>query len=112
MADVESSREAAAVDRLFHALGDKTRRTLLDLLVEQPRSVSQLAAALGVTLTAVGQHLEILEAARLVRTEKLGRVRTCRLDPEGLDALEQWIRAHRTEMEKSLDRLGELLGES
>ena len=99
------------LDELFHALGDKTRRTLLDLLVEQPRSVSQLAAALGVTLTAVGQHLEILEAAGLVRTEKLGRVRTCRLDPAGLDALEGWIRAHRTETEKSLDRLGELLGE-
>ncbi|MFP5235815.1 MAG: ArsR/SmtB family transcription factor [Acidobacteriota bacterium] len=103
--------EAANLDGLFHALGDKTRRTLLDLVVEQPRSVSQLAAALGVTLTAVGQHLEILEAAGLVRTEKLGRVRTCRLDPAGLDALEAWIGAHRTEMEKGLDRLGELLGE-
>lgn len=99
------------LDGVFHALGDRTRRTLLDLLVEQPRSVSQLAAALGVTLTAVGQHLEILEAARLVRTEKLGRVRTCRLDPAGLDALEEWIRGHRTELEKSLDRLGKLLGE-
>lgn len=113
MADHDSSREAAAVnlDQLFHALGDRTRRSLLDLLVEQPRSVSQLAAALGVTLTAVGQHLEILGEARLVRTEKLGRVRTCRLDSAGLDALQQWIGAHRTEMEKTLDRLAHLLGE-
>lgn len=112
MPDHDTSREVAAVnlDQLFHALGDRTRRSLLDLLVEQPRTVSQLAAALGVTLTAVGQHLEILEAARLVRTEKLGRVRTCQLDPAGLDALQQWIGAHRTEMEKGLDRLSQLLG--
>src|SRR5579884_112838 len=82
------------VDRLFQALGDKTRRTILDLLVEQPRSVSQLAAALGVTLTAIGQHLEILEACGLVRTEKLGRVRSCSLNSAGFDVLEEWVREH------------------
>lgn len=98
-------------DRLFHALGDPTRRTILDALVERPHSVSRLAEPLGVTLTAVMQHLEILEEAGLVRTEKLGRVRTCRLEPAGFYALEQWIRDHRTAWERKLDKLGQLLAE-
>ena len=98
-------------DRLFHALGDPTRRAILDRLVGGPASVSALAEPLGVTLTAVAQHLQILEEARLVHTEKLGRVRTCRLEPAGFDALEQWIRDHRTAWERKLDRLGRLLAE-
>jgi DNA-binding transcriptional ArsR family regulator len=98
-------------DRLFHALGDPTRRAILDALVERPMSVSKLAEPLGVTLTAVMQHLQILENACLVRTEKLGRVRTCRLEPAGFRALEQWIRDHRTSWERKLDRLGEILDE-
>jgi DNA-binding transcriptional ArsR family regulator len=98
-------------DRLFHALGDPTRRDLLDRLVQRPMSVSQLAEPLAVTLTAVMQHLEILEEARLVHTEKLGRVRTCRIEPKGFQALEQWIRNHRTAWEQKLDRLGELLAD-
>ncbi len=95
--------------QLFHALGDGTRRAMLDMLVDAPRSVSQLADALGVTLTAVGQHLQILEQCRLVRTEKVGRVRSCSLQPGGFDALEQWVREHRTAWERRLDRLGDLL---
>jgi len=98
-------------DRLFHALGDPTRRDLLDRLVQRPMSVSQLAEPLAVTLTAVMQHLEILEEARLVHTEKLGRVRSCRIEPKGFQALEQWIRNHRTAWEQKLDRLGELLAD-
>ena len=98
-------------DRLFHALGDPTRRAILDALVERPISVSKLAEPLGVTLTAVMQHLQILENACLVRTEKLGRVRTCQLEPAGFHALEQWIRDHRTSWERKLDRLGEILGD-
>jgi len=98
-------------DRLFHALGDATRRVILDRLVERPMSVSQLAEPLGITLTAVAQHLQILEEARLVQTEKLGRVRTCRIDNAGFRALEQWIRDHRTAWERKLDRLGKLLDE-
>jgi DNA-binding transcriptional ArsR family regulator len=98
-------------DRLFHALGDPTRRAILDALVERPMSVSKLAEPLGVTLTAVMQHLQILENACLVRTEKLGRVRTCHLEPAGFRALEQWIRDHRTSWERKLDRLGEILGD-
>jgi DNA-binding transcriptional ArsR family regulator len=98
-------------DRLFHALGDPTRRAILDRLVERPMSVSQLAEPLGVTLTAVTQHLQILEEVSLVHTEKLGRVRTCRLDAAGFRALEQWIRDHRTAWERRLDRLGQFLAE-
>jgi DNA-binding transcriptional ArsR family regulator len=71
--------------------------------------VSQLAGPLGITLTAVGQHLEILEESGLVTTEKAGRVRTCRMASAGLDALEGWVRAHRTEWERNMDQLGELL---
>jgi DNA-binding transcriptional ArsR family regulator len=99
------------VDQLFHALGDPTRRAILDRLVDRPQSVSRLAEPLGITLTAVGQHLQILEDAGLLCTEKVGRVRTCRLDPAGFRALEQWIREHRSAWERKLDRLGELLAD-
>jgi DNA-binding transcriptional ArsR family regulator len=99
------------IDRLFHALGDPTRRAILDRLVTAPLSVSRLAEPLGVTLTAVTQHLQILEEVRLVHTEKLGRVRTCRIEPAGFRALEQWVRDHRTDMERKLDRLGAMLAE-
>jgi DNA-binding transcriptional ArsR family regulator len=97
------------IDRLFHALGDPTRRAMLDRLSQGPLSVSALAEPLGVTLTAVAQHLLILEECGLAATEKLGRVRTCRIEPAGFDALEQWIRNHRTAWERKLDRLGALL---
>ncbi|MGB6973326.1 MAG: metalloregulator ArsR/SmtB family transcription factor [Terracidiphilus sp.] len=100
------------IDRLFHALGDPTRRTMLHRLSQRPMSVSGLAEPLGITLTAVVQHLQILEEVRLVRTEKLGRVRTCSLMPDGFRALEQWIRDHRTPWERRLDRLGDFLSES
>jgi DNA-binding transcriptional ArsR family regulator len=99
------------IDRLFHALGDPTRRAILDRLVERPMSVSQLAEPLGITLTAVTQHMQILEAARLAHTEKIGRVRTCRIERAGFRALERWIRDHRTAWERKLDRLGALLDE-
>ena len=97
------------IDRLFHALGDRTRRAILDRLSRGPVSVSQLAGPLGITLTAVGQHMEILEACGLVITEKVGRVRTCRMASAGLDALEKWVRQHRTEWERRMDRLGQVL---
>jgi DNA-binding transcriptional ArsR family regulator len=99
------------IDRLFHALGDPTRRAILDYLTGGPMSVSRLAEPLGVTLTAVAQHLQILEEVELVHTEKLGRVRTCCIEPAGFRALEQWIRDHRTAWERKLDRLGEMLAE-
>jgi DNA-binding transcriptional ArsR family regulator len=99
------------IDRLFHALADPTRRAILDHLTGGPMSVSRLAEPLGVTLTAVAQHLQILEEVGLVHTEKLGRVRTCRIETAGFRALERWIRDHRIAWERKLDRLGELLAE-
>jgi DNA-binding transcriptional ArsR family regulator len=97
------------MDRVFHALGDPTRRAILDRLSAGPASVSQLAGPLAITLTAVAQHLEILEAGGLAHTEKIGRVRSCRIQPAGFDALEQWVAHHRTTWEKQLDRLANFL---
>jgi DNA-binding transcriptional ArsR family regulator len=97
------------IDALFHALGDPKRRAILDRLCHGPVSVSRLAVPLGVTVTAVMQHLQILEETGLVHTEKLGRVRTCRIDTAGFTALQQWINDHRTLWERRLDSLGEFL---
>src|ERR1700733_15874951 len=99
------------IDRVFHALGDPTRRAILDRLSEGPLSVSRLATPLDITLTAVGQHLQVLEESGLVHTEKVGRVRTCRIDTAGFSVLEQWIADRRSMWERRLDRLGELLTE-
>ena len=99
------------LDNVLMALADPTRRAILDRLTERPMSVSQLAEPIEVTLTAVAQHLQILEEVGLVHTEKLGRVRTCRIDAAGFQALEQWIRDHRTAWERKLDRLGQFLAE-
>lgn len=100
------------IDCVFHALGDPTRRAILDRLGEGPLSVSRLAAPLGITLTAVAQHLQVLEEGGLVHTEKVGRVRTCRIKTTGFSALERWIRDHRSMWERRLDRLGDRLAES
>jgi DNA-binding transcriptional ArsR family regulator len=104
-------RAKPSIDRVFHALGDPTRRTILENLSHGPVSVSRLAEPLDITLAAVVQHLQILEESGLVRTEKAGRVRTCRIEPGGLSAAEQWIRNCRTSWERRLDRLAELLDE-
>jgi DNA-binding transcriptional ArsR family regulator len=105
------TRPPIDIDRLFHALGDPTRRAILDRVTAGPMSVSRLAEPLGITLTAVAQHLQILEEAGLVQTEKLGRVRSCRIETAGFRALEDWIRDHRTAWERKLDRLGQFLAE-
>lgn len=99
------------IGRVFHALGDPTRQAMIEKLSRGPLSVSQLAAPLQITLTAVAQHLQVLEDSGLVRTEKAGRVRTCRIEMAGLSALEQWIQDRRTTWERRFDRLGDLLGE-
>lgn len=101
-----------SVDRVFHALGDPTRRAIVERLSEGPLSVSRLAEPLDITLTAVAQHLQVLEESGLVHTEKLGRVRTCALEPAGFSVLEQWIKDRRSLLERRLDRLGELLAEA
>ena len=105
------TRPPIDIDRLFHALGDPTRRAILDRVTAGPMSVSRLAEPLGITLTAVAQHLQILEEAGVVQTEKLGRVRSCRIETAGFRALEDWIRDHRTAWERKLDRLGQFLAE-
>ena len=99
------------IDRVFHALGDPTRRAIVDRLSNGPLSVSALATPLDITLTAVVQHLQILEEGGLVHTEKTGRVRTCRIETAGFSALEQWIRDRRSMWERRLDQLGDLLAE-
>ena len=103
--------EGDKVDRVFHALGDPTRRAILERLSEAPVSVSRLAEPLGLTLAAIVQHLQVLEESGLVQTEKVGRVRTCRIEPQGLSVAEQWVRDRRTIWERRLDRLGDLLAE-
>jgi len=105
------SRKNPDIDRIFHALGDSTRRAIMEKLSAGPISVSQLAAPLDVTLAAVVQHLQILEDSGLVQTEKVGRVRTCRIEPAGLSAAERWIADRRSMWERRLDRLGDLLAE-
>jgi DNA-binding transcriptional ArsR family regulator len=94
------------------ALGDPTRRAIIEKLSEGPVSVSTLARPLHVTLAAVVQHLQVLEKSGLVRTEKIGRVRTCRMQPKGLTVVERWISERRSLWEKRLDRLGAVLAES
>jgi DNA-binding transcriptional ArsR family regulator len=99
------------IDSVFHALGDPTRRAILDRLSEGPLSVSGLATPLNITLTAVAQHLQVLAESGLVHTEKVGRVRTCRIETTGFSVVEQWISEHRSTWERRLDRLGDLLAE-
>ena len=104
-------RSSHRIDRVFHALGDGTRRSIVETLRRRPHSVSHLADSLGISLTAVGQHLQILEESKLVLTRKTGRVRECQLNVAGLKTLEDWARELRTLWEKRFDRLGELLDE-
>jgi DNA-binding transcriptional ArsR family regulator len=108
----EGSGPKIHADQVFHALGDPTRRAILDKLRDRPLSVSQLAEPLNITLTAVVQHLQILEESGLVHTEKVGRVRTCRIEGSGFGVLEQWIQDRRPLWERRLDRLGDLLNEA
>ena len=108
--DAQDER-SADIHRVFHALGDPTRRAIVERLSEAPISVSQLAQPLAITLAAVVQHLQILEESGLVSTEKTGRVRTCRIEPKGFTAIEQWIQDRKTTWERRFDRLGDFLSE-
>ncbi len=101
----------ANIDRVFHALGDPTRRAIVEKLSERPLSVSRLARPLDITLAAVVQHLQVLEKSGLVHTEKVGRIRTCRIEPAGFSVAEAWMDDRRSTWEKRFDRLGELLAE-
>jgi DNA-binding transcriptional ArsR family regulator len=101
----------ASLDRLYGALADPARRDMVERLSRGPASVSELARPLAMSLPAVLQHLRVLEASGLVRSEKVGRVRTCRIEPAALRQAEEWIAARRTGWERRLDRLGDYLAE-
>jgi DNA-binding transcriptional ArsR family regulator len=101
--------QSPELDNLFHALADPARRTMLERLSRGPAPVSELARPLPMSLPAAMQHLDVLEAAGLVRSQKVGRVRTCAIEPGALSRAEQWINARRIEWEHRLDRLGEYL---
>ena len=100
------------LDLAFQALSDPTRRRMVERLSVGPASVSELAEPLPMSVSAVMQHLKVLEGAGLVVSEKVGRVRTCRVDPRTLSAAERWINERRRSVERSLDRLGAFLDET
>jgi DNA-binding transcriptional ArsR family regulator len=101
--------QSAALNLMFQALADPSRRVMVERLTRGPASVSELAQPLAMSLPAVVQHLQVLEASGLVRSEKVGRVRTCHVEPKALRTAEQWIAERRTMWERRLDRLGEIL---
>jgi DNA-binding transcriptional ArsR family regulator len=97
------------LDRAFHALADESRRAMVIRLSQGAASVSELAAPLDMSLPSVMQHLDVLQRSGLVRSEKVGRVRTCRLEPGPMRTLEQWIAEHRATWERHFDRLADVL---
>lgn len=100
------------LDLAFQALADPSRRAMVDRLAQGPASVSELAKPLAMSLPAVMQHLQVLEASGLVVSEKIGRVRTCRIEPKALSQAEQWIAERRALWERRLDRLAQFLDET
>ena len=99
----------SALDQVFHALADPTRRVMVERLSRGPATVSELAKPFAMSLPAVVQHLQVLEASGLVKSEKVGRVRTCRIDPQTISLAEKWINERRTSWERRLDRLAAYL---
>ncbi len=100
-----------SLDRVFQALSDPSRRAIVERLTRGDASVSELAQPLVMSLAAVVQHVQALEASGLIRTEKLGRVRNCRLDRQVLQQAEDWLTQRRAMWERHLDLLGEVLAE-
>jgi len=103
--------QATSLDLAFQALGDPTRRALVERLSAGPATVSELAKPLPMSLPAVMLHLKVLEDSGLVTSRKVGRVRTCRIDPKMLSQAEQWVAERRRMWERNFDRLGEFLDE-
>jgi DNA-binding transcriptional ArsR family regulator len=106
------ANHSPVLDRVFHALADPSRRDIVERLIRGPASVSELAAPLAMALPSVVKHLRVLEESGLVRSEKLGRVRTCRIDPAALRDSEQWLADRRTEWERRFDRLATYLDDN
>jgi DNA-binding transcriptional ArsR family regulator len=100
---------AARLDRSFAAVADATRRGILERLGHREASITDLAAAFEMTLTGMKKHVQVLEDAGLVTTEKVGRVRTCRIGPHRLDAETKWMETYRDVLESRLDHLGRFL---
>jgi DNA-binding transcriptional ArsR family regulator len=101
-----------SIDLMFQALADPTRRVMVERLSRGPATVSELARPFDMSLPAIVQHLQILEKSGLVRSEKIGRVRTCRVEPMALSTVEQWIADRKSTWERRFDRLGEVLAEN
>jgi DNA-binding transcriptional ArsR family regulator len=99
------------LDRLFHALADPGRRSMVERLSRGPASVSELAEPLAMSLPAVLQHLHVLETSGLITSQKTGRTRTCRIESKALRTAEDWIAARRATWERRLDRLGDFLAD-
>lgn len=97
---------------MFQALADPTRRLMVERLSRGPASVSELAKPFDMSLPAVVQHLQVLEASGLVKSAKVGRVRTCTIEPMALNLAERWINERRVSWQQRLDRLGDLLAEA
>src|SRR5579863_7853240 len=97
------------LDLMFHALADSNRRSMLQQLGSGPRSISELARPLSISLAGAVQHVQILETSGLISSTKLGRVRTCQLNQVALSAVEKWIAERKREIERQLDRLDEIL---
>lgn len=109
MVQQSTAAPALDLDRIFHALSDPTRRTLLASLAQGEQSVSALAAPFDMSLTAVSKHLRVLEAAHLVQRERRGREQRCRLVPEPLSEAWQWIDHYRQFWNDRLDSLDRYL---
>src|SRR5205085_71040 len=109
MLQCSPSQAEPPMDVVFHALSDANRRAMIDRLLDGPASVSELARPLAISLPAVVQHLHVLEGSGVVRSHKVGRVRTCEIEPLALTAAERWISERRAAWEARLDRLGEFL---
>lgn len=101
----------AQIDRMFQALADPARRLMVERLSRGPASVSELAEPFDMSLSAVAQHIRLLQASGLIASEKIGRVRTCRIEPKAFRTVEQWITERRTAWERRFDRLGDFLSE-
>lgn len=99
------------LDSVFSTLAVPARRSIVERLSNGPASVSELARPLKMSLPAVVQHIQVLEASGIIRTEKTGRVRRCRLQPKTLAPAEDWFAQRRSHWERKLDRLAAALGE-
>ena len=99
------------LDRMFHAFADASRRGMVDRLSRGPASVTELAQPLGMALPSVMKHLAVLEAGGVVRSQKLGRVRTYHLAPDALETLETWVAERKLNLNRQFDRLEQYLAE-